>query len=88
MGLSDGNSRSVPEFNQPDLVAALAKGYYGDDGYTNIPSTLNPLLSTFNHYYDLHGRKIVNSKSSNSKLPRGLNIVRMSDGSVRKVIQH
>ena len=33
MGLSDGEHRSVPEFNQPDLVDAIVKGYYGDEGY-------------------------------------------------------
>lgn len=36
MGLSDGDSRSVPEFNQPDLTDAIIKGYYGDDGYNSI----------------------------------------------------
>lgn len=36
MGLSDGDSRSVPEFNQPDLKDAIIKGYYGDGGYNGI----------------------------------------------------
>ena len=51
MGLSDGNARSKPEFSQPDLVEALVKGYYGDDGFIDaIPqlSTLNSKLSTLN----------------------------------------
>ena len=56
MGLSDGNSRSVPEFNQPDLVEALVKGYYGEQGLENIQH------STFNvHHdaiYDLQGRRL------------------------------
>ena len=40
MGLSDGDHRSVPEFNQLDLKDAIIKGYYGDQGYTAIrPST-------------------------------------------------
>lgn len=30
MGLSDGEHRSVPEFNQKDLVDAIIKGYYGE----------------------------------------------------------
>lgn len=39
MGLSDGESRSVPEFNEPDLVDAIIKGYYGEDGYVaGVPS--------------------------------------------------
>ena len=36
--------------------------------------------------YDLQGRQIVNSKSSNSKLPKGINIIRYSDGTSRKVL--
>ena len=36
--------------------------------------------------YDLSGRQIVNSKSSNGKLPKGINIIRMSDGTVKKVL--
>lgn len=36
MGLSDGEHRSVPEFNQTDLKDAIIKGYYGDQGYTAI----------------------------------------------------
>ena len=80
MGLSDGNHRSVPEFNQPDLVEAMVKGYYGEGGYTHIPSTIIPQPSCLNHYYDLQGRQ--------SQRPlKGLNLVRMSDGSVRKVIR-
>ena len=35
MGLSDGRSRSVPEFNQPDLVEALVRGYYGEEGFVD-----------------------------------------------------
>ena len=36
--------------------------------------------------YDLQGRQIVNGKSSNSKLQRGINIIRYSDGTTRKVL--
>ncbi len=80
MGLSDGNHRSVPEFNQPDLVEAMAKGYYGEGGYTHIPSILNTQPTTPNHYYDLQGRQ--------SQRPmHGLNVVRMSDGLVRKYVK-
>ena len=36
MTLSDGTSRSKPEFTYPDLVDAIVKGYYGEGGYTGI----------------------------------------------------
>lgn len=36
MGLSDGVHRTVPEFNQPDLVEAIVKGYYGDGGISEV----------------------------------------------------
>lgn len=42
MGLSDGASRSVPEFNQTDRLEAIVKGYYGEDGYVNAIGS--PLL--------------------------------------------
>ena len=31
MGLSDGWARSIPAFNQPDLVETIAKAYHGED---------------------------------------------------------
>ena len=36
--------------------------------------------------YDLSGRQIVNGKLSNGKMPRGINIIRYSDGSSKKVL--
>ncbi|MBR5652959.1 MAG: glycoside hydrolase family 5 protein [Prevotella sp.] len=38
MGLTDGEHRSVPEFNQQDLVDAIIKGYYGEGGFSAIHS--------------------------------------------------
>ena len=38
MGLSDGAVRSKPEFNQPDLVEVLVKGYYGEGGFVDVRS--------------------------------------------------
>ena len=37
-------------------------------------------------WYDLSGRKIVNGKLSNGKLPRGINIIRYADGTSKKVM--
>ncbi|MGX8698253.1 MAG: hypothetical protein ACSW8D_17875, partial [Prevotella sp.] len=78
MGLSDGTHRSVPEFNQADLKDAIYKGYYGDTPTSIGTQTMNYELRTMN-YFDLQGRQ--------SQRPvHGLNLVRMSDGSVKKVI--
>ena len=80
MGLSDGAHRSVPEFNQPDLVEAMAKGYYGENGYVNVRSIHQlPIITTLFYYCSLDGCL------SQSPM-RGINIVRMSDGSVKKIV--
>lgn len=78
MGLSDGDSRTVPEFNQADLVDAIVKGYYGDEGYNAVNSILGE-TATETEYYDIQGHRLV-------RPAKGLNIVRMSDGTVKKVI--
>ena len=78
MGLSDGSHRSVPEFNQADLKDAIIKGYYGEAGYTGInapQADSNQLVSSI---YDLLGCK-------RPTLLHGLNIVQLSDGTVRKL---
>lgn len=80
MGLSDGASRSVPEFNQPELVEAIVKGYYGENGYDGVTTISSDDNAVATEYYDLLGRR--HSTSVN-----GLNIVRMSDGSVRKIMK-
>ena len=80
MGLSDGASRSVPKFNQADLKDAIYKGYYGDTPSSVGTQRFDNSSLTIDHYYDLQGRQ--------SQRPvQGLNLVRMSDGSVRKVIR-
>jgi aryl-phospho-beta-D-glucosidase BglC (GH1 family) len=61
MGLSDGEHRSVPEFNQADLKDAIIKGYYGEGGSDGIGSINNEQLIINNEagaVYDLSGRKI------------------------------
>lgn len=79
MGLSDGEHRSVPEFNQPELVEAIVKGYYGEEGYTSL-QLIQSEDGADGVYYDIHGRRHQQPVS-------GLNIVRMSDGSVMKIIR-
>lgn len=79
MELSDGEHRSVPEFSQQDLVDAIVKGYYGENGYSSI-SINQADEAVAIEYYDMLGRRHLQPV-------RGLNIVRMSDGSVRKVLR-
>ena len=79
MGLSNGESRTVPEFNQADLKDAIIKGYYGDEGYSGIalPSTSGaPVVGSC---YDLLGHRLASPC-------QGINIIRMSDGTVAKRI--
>jgi hypothetical protein len=78
MGLSDGNSRSVPEFNQPDLKEAIIKGYYGEEGYSGVIRPENVEAPVITGYYDLCGRRLLAPQ-------RGLNIVIMSDGRALKM---
>ena len=58
MGLSDGASRSVPEFNQPDLLDAIVKGYYGEEGYQNGIIAPQSTQSADAAIYSLDGRKL------------------------------
>lgn len=58
MGLSDGASRSVPEFNQPDRVEAIVKGYYGEEGYQNGIIAPQTDLSTEAAIYSLGGYRL------------------------------
>jgi aryl-phospho-beta-D-glucosidase BglC (GH1 family) len=78
MGLSDGNSRSVPEFNQPDLKEAIIKGYYGEEGYSGVIRLENVEAPVITGYYDLCGHRLLTPQ-------RGLNIVIMSDGRALKM---
>ncbi len=80
MGLSDGAHRSVPEFNQPDLKDAIIKGYYGEGGYTGIELTESLEPAVASGCYDLQGHRLSSPR-------QGLNIVRMSNGTVKKTIR-
>ena len=66
MGLSDGEHRSVPEFNEPDLVQSMMEGYYGEGGYVGISDLketdrtqpAHSRMSDFSEYYDPSGRRL------------------------------
>ena len=83
MGLSDGDHRSVPEFNQADLVEAIIKGYYGEDGYISGIENLTPSLSQKGlgsvegdeGVYDLSGRRVCSFTPNLDNLPKGVYIV-------------
>ena len=83
MGLSDGDHRSVPEFNQADLVEAIIKGYYGEDGYiSGIENlTLSPsqkgegIIEDGEGVYDLSGRRVCSFTPNLENLPKGVYIV-------------
>lgn len=87
MGLSDGSSRSVPEFNQPDLRDAIIKGYYGDGGYNEI-HTVTVGDSDRVDVYSISGVCLyrgVERHSLKSLLKRGLYVV---GGKVVTITQH
>ena len=91
MGLSDGIHRSVPEFNQPDLKDAIIKGYYGENGYTGITPAISSETTVVTASYDLRGYRLPSSqqdaRKGNASSSAGLNIVRMSNGIVRKTMK-
>ena len=83
MGLSDGDHRSVPEFNQADLVEAIIKGYYGEDGYlsgieSHTPSPSQKGVGSIEGdegVYDLSGRRVCSFTPNLNNLPKGVYIV-------------
>ena len=56
MGLSDGEHRTVPEFNQPDLLEALVKGYYGEGGYVGVEELQATAPSSSAKAYSISGQ--------------------------------
>ena len=80
MGLSDAEHRSVPEFNQTDLKDAIIKGYYGEGGYAGIAAAESTEPAVVTGCYDVQGHQLREPQ-------RGLNIVRMSNGTVKKTIR-
>ena len=79
MGLSDGEHRSVPEFNQTDLKDAIIKGYYREEGYSGVTLPQNVESAVITDYYNLQGLRLPTPQ-------QGLNIVRMSNGKVKTVM--
>lgn len=80
MGLSDGEHRSVPEFNQNDLVESIVKGYYGEEGYNDVAIIISDSQEEY-AYYDLLGNR-------HQSPVKGVNIIRLSDGTTRKILNY
>lgn len=81
MCLSDGADRDTPVFTQPDLVDAIAKGYYGEGGYAD---GIQPVLESSGKgfgkdktCYDLKGCRITNSTEQSGIIIRnGKKVIR------------
>lgn len=59
MGLSDGEARSVPKFNQSDLRDAIVRGYYGEGGYESFVGIDNATQSSSHcNIFNLKGNKV------------------------------
>ena len=80
MGLSDGDHRNVPEFNEADLKDAIIKGYYGEGGYSGISLPQSSESEVMTGCYDLLGHRLPTPR-------KGLNIIRMSNGKVKKIMK-
>ncbi len=78
MGLSDGKSRSVPEFSQADVKDAIIRGYYGDGGFSGIGNlTGNPMPA---EYYNLAGRRLTVPQ-------KGINVIRQAGEKTKKMVK-
>jgi aryl-phospho-beta-D-glucosidase BglC (GH1 family) len=63
MGLSDGMPRSLPAFQQPDLVEAMTQAFYGDSFQAIIPTVDDYELSyTVNYNGQCQELNLVNSE--------------------------
>jgi hypothetical protein len=91
MGLSDGNHRSVPEFNQEDLVKAIVKGYYGEAptvtvsaaGYATFGYHLALDLTDIEAYTaTVSGSKVALHCIKGKKIPANTGIILKGSGDV------
>ena len=79
MGLSNGEHRTVPEFNQSDLKDAIIKGFYGEAGYTGMTMPGVGLSSPVPFSHDLLGLARPSPR-------HGVSLISQDDGRVRKVV--
>ena len=74
---------------QSFTLTNLSKMYFSttDESTTGIESSRLETRDEATDIYDLSGKKIVNSKSSNSKLPRGVYIVKTKSKTYKIVVR-
>ena len=74
---------------QSFTLTNLSKMYFSttDESTTGIESISIETLDEATDIYDLSGKKIVSSKSSNSKLPRGVYIVKTKSKTYKIVVR-
>ena len=78
MGLTDGSSRTKPEFNEQDLVDAIMEGYYGEGGYqSGVEIVELPARKTVD-VYSLSGVRLLRGIlpcQARQRLPKGVYII-------------
>ena len=78
MGLTDGAARSEPRFNQQDLVDAIIKGYYGENGYSTDIKEITDSPSQKVDVYTISGIRVaqgINRSEVSQRLKRGAYII-------------
>ena len=75
--------------SQTFTLSNLSKMYFStsDESTTGIEEITSAAMDETTEIYDLSGKKIVNSKSSNSKLPRGVYIVKTKSRTYKMVVR-
>ena len=83
------NGTTLKAGSQTFIISNLSKMYFSttDESTTGIESISIETLDEATDIYDLSGKKIVNSKSSNSKLPRGVYIVKTKSKTYKIVVR-
>lgn len=77
MGLSDGDARTAPRFNQQDLVDAIIKGYYGEGGFTGV-APVSVKVEQKENVYTIGGVCVgrnMTKQEAMATLPKGIYII-------------
>ncbi len=80
------NGTTLTVGSQSFTLTNLSKMYFStsdESSTTGISEVMKADLDEATEIYDLSGKKIVNSKSSNSKLPRGVYVIKTKQGTFK-----